>query len=82
MNGEFDTTIKGDYQLLSDDKLSCKFGEGYLVEYYNISRTTYYGEAVIENNDGRIIWIKANTPYYPSLKSIIMEFADTCVHLY
>lgn len=82
MVGEGDVTIDGNYQLLSDDKISCKFGEGYLVEYYEIDTYRYFGLAAIENKDGRIIYIRAVTPYYPTLKDIIMEFADTCVHLY
>lgn len=84
MTGQFDITVDEltGYQLISDDKLSCKFGEGYLVEYYMDCTEYYYGEAVIQNSDGRIIFVKAYSPYQPSIKDIIMEFADTCVHLY
>lgn len=70
------------YQLISDDKLDCRYGEGYLTEYYIEHTGEYTAEAVLVNYNGRIIWLKATSPYQPSLKDIIMEFADTCIHLY
>lgn len=82
MNGGGDYTMSDGFQLISDDKISSKFGDGYYVETYSRDTGMYTGYAVYENNDGRVVYIVATSPYYQSLRDIIMEFADTCVHLY
>lgn len=69
-------------QLLVDDKITSKFGEGWFMSYYDFSLGLCRSTTVYKTKDNRYFSLVAKGKDYKGMYDIIKACADKCIYVY
>lgn len=77
-----DPTVNiSDNQLIVDEEVNTRFGEGYYFEVFNDTTGMYYGTMIIQHGS-RVFCLRGYSSYKDSIKDIITATADRCIYVY